>query len=169
MRPLFVALFGFLPASAQAAVIGGPMVRDGLEIVPSVETAVKFDRPPVVMGQDFVFVVADVHASKQNAYGFTGFIPYLSISFTLTKDGAPTYKKVGLLYPTAGKNGPRYVGAAQPEGPGIYHLTYIIAPPSAHGMYRQTDKDNGIPDWWKPITASWDFSFPVSANKVSSE
>jgi uncharacterized protein involved in high-affinity Fe2+ transport len=27
-------------------------------------------------------------------------------------------------------------------------------------MLRQTDKLGGVPDWWKPITASWTFTYP---------
>jgi uncharacterized protein involved in high-affinity Fe2+ transport len=54
-------------------------------------------------------------------------------------------------------------------GPGAYHLIYIVSPPSAHGMYRQTGKDNGVPDWWKPITASWSFTYPNSSNVMSAK
>lgn len=169
MRLAYALLLALLPATAEAAALGGPMVRDGVEIVPGIETGVQFDRPPVSLAADSLFPTADVRAAKDNAHGFTGFIPYLSISFTLTKDGAPTFKKSGLLYPTAGKSGPRYMGATELAGAGTYHLTYIVSPPSAHGMYRQTGKENGVPEWWKPITASWNFTYPISSNSVSSQ
>jgi uncharacterized protein involved in high-affinity Fe2+ transport len=181
MRPAYALLLALLRATASAAgvglaasaagaaVIGGPMLRDGVEIVPGAETGVQFDRSPTSLAPDSLFFTADVHATKDNAQGFTGFIPYLSISFTLTKDGEPTFKKSGLLYPTAGKSGPRYMGAAMMGGPGTYHLTYIVSPPSAHGMYRQTGKENGVPDWWKPVTASWTFTYPNSSNVVSAK
>ncbi|HEY2009077.1 MAG TPA: iron transporter [Rhizomicrobium sp.] len=170
MRPAYAFLLALLlPATAEAANLGAPLARDGIEVAPGMETAVQFDRPPTSLAPDSVFLTADVHAARDNAHGFTGFIPYLSISFTLTKDGEPTYKKSGLLYPTAGKAGPRYIGAAEMAGPGNYHLTYIVSPPSAHGMYRQTGKDNGVPDWWKPITAKWDFAYPNSSNLVSAK
>jgi len=167
MRPMLVLPLMLLPATAMAAPIGAPMLRDGVEIVAGSETGIQFDRAPTSLAPDAIFLTADVHAAKDEAHGFTGFIPYLSISFTLTKDGEPTYKKAGLLYPTAGKAGPRYIGAAEMAGAGTYHLTYIISPPSAHGMYRQTGKENGVPDWWKPITAKWDFTYP--ANQVSAK
>ena len=177
MRPAYALLLALLPAiglasPAGAAVIGTPVARDGVEVAPGIETAIQFDRPPTSLATDSIFLVADVHATKDNQHGFTGFVPYLSISFTLTKDGQPTYKKSGLLYPTAGKSGPRYIGAAEMAGPGNYHLTYIVSPPNAHGMYRQTGKDNGVPDWWKPITAKWDFTYPnslASSNLVSAK
>jgi uncharacterized protein involved in high-affinity Fe2+ transport len=174
MRPACALLLALLPTAAsvglaQAAPVGAASVRGGVEIVPGIETGIQFDRAPTSLAPDPVFLTGDVHANKDNAHGFSGFIPYLSISFALTKDGEPTFKKSGLLYPTAGKSGPRYIGAAAMAGPGIYHLTYIVSPPSAHGMYRQTGKDNGVPDWWKPISASWTFTYPISPNLVSAK
>jgi uncharacterized protein involved in high-affinity Fe2+ transport len=173
MRPACALLLAMPSAAAlggltaSAAPIGASAVRDGVEIVPGIETGIQFDRPPTSLAADTVFLTADVHATRDNAQGFAGFIPYLAISFSLTKDGAPTFKKFGLLYPTAGKSGPRYIGAAGLDGPGTYHLIYIVSAPSAHGMYRQTGKENGVPDWWKPITASWTFLYPISPNFVS--
>ena len=173
MRPACALLLALMSAAAlggltaSAAPIGASAVRDGVEIAPGIEAGIQFDRPPTSLAADTVFLTADVHATRDNAQGFAGFIPYLAISFGLTKDGAPTFKKSGLLYPTAGKSGPRYIGAAGLDGPGIYHLTYIVSAPSAHGKYRQTGKENGVPDWWKPITASWTFTYPVSPNLVS--
>lgn len=172
MRPVLALLLVLLPATAAfvglgasaagAAPLGTSVARGGIEIAPGLEANVQFDRAPTSLAPDLVFLIADVHATKDNVHGFTGFVPYLSISFALTKDGEPTYKKTGLLYPTAGKNGPRYVGITEMSGAGTYHLSYLVSPPSAHGMYRQTGKDNGVPDWWKPITAKWDFAYPTS-------
>jgi hypothetical protein len=148
---------------AGAAVIGGPLLRDGLEIVPSALSGVELDRSPVPVsgGADVIFLVADIRAAKDDAHGFAGFIPYLSVSYALTKDDAPTFKKSGLLYPVAAKDGPHYAAAAALAGPGTYHLTYIVSPPSSHGMLRRTDKAGGVPDWWKPITANWTFKYPM--------
>jgi len=175
MRPPYVLLVALLPtiaftgSAASAAPIGAPLVRDGMEIVPGIEAGIQFDRQPTSLAPDAVFLAADVHATKDEPHGFSGFIPYLSISFTLTRNGDPTFKKSGLLYPAAGKGGPRYIGAAEMGGPGTYNLTYIISPPSAHGMYRLTGKENGVPDWWKPINASWNFTYPNSPNVVSAK
>ncbi|HEX4636146.1 MAG TPA: iron transporter [Rhizomicrobium sp.] len=150
---------------AEAAVIGGPLVRDGIEIVPSTLNGVELDRSPAPPGQgaDAIFLVADVHAAKDDVHGFgeRAFVPYLSISYALTKDDAPTFKKAGLLYPIAAKGGPRYGAATELAGSGSYHLTYIVSPPNAHGMLRRTDKTAGVPDWWKPITVNWTFSYPL--------
>jgi uncharacterized protein involved in high-affinity Fe2+ transport len=170
MRVLWTVPAAFLAAvpvlSASAAVIGGPLMRDGLEIVPSTLSGVELDRPAAMSrSADSVFLTADVHAAKGETHGFAeqAFIPYLSISYVLTKDDAPTFKRAGLLYPVAAKSGPRYGAGTDMAGPGTYHLTYIISPPNAHGMMRQTDKADGVPDWWKPITARWNFTYPTSA------
>jgi uncharacterized protein involved in high-affinity Fe2+ transport len=145
----------------QAAVIGGPLLRDGVEIVPSIVKGMDIDRAMVRSAQS-VFLVADIRAAKDEPHGFAehAFIPYLSVSYTLTKDDAPTFKKAGLLYPVAAKSGPHYAAAAELAGQGTYHLTYIVSPPSAHGMLRRTDKAAGVPEWWKPITANWTFNYP---------
>jgi periplasmic iron binding protein len=163
----FFSIFLVAVVPAGAAVIGGPLLRDGLEIVPSTLSGAQLDRSPAAMGRgaDSMFLVADIHATKDEAHGFAGhaFIPYLSISYALTKDDAPTFKKAGLLFPIASKDGPHYAAATELAGPGTYHLTYIVSPPSSHGMMRRTDKAGGVPDWWKPITANWTFTYPTSA------
>src|SRR5271167_958604 len=138
MRPVLVLLLVLLPAAgfvglaasaAGAAPLGASVAREGIEIAPGLETSVQFDRTPTSPAPGSVFLTADVHATKDNVHGFTGFVPYLSISFALTKDGEPTYKKTGLLYPTAGKSGPRYVGITELSGVGTYHLSYLVSPP----------------------------------------
>lgn len=157
----------FASGEGRAAAIGGPLLREGLEIVPSAVTGVELDRLPTTMSRtaEALFLLADVHAAKDEAHGFGehAFVPYLAISYVLTKDDAPTFKKAGLLVPVATKSGPRYGASADMAGPGTYHLTYIISPPSAHGMMRQTDKTGGVPVWFKPITGSWTFTYPMSA------
>jgi uncharacterized protein involved in high-affinity Fe2+ transport len=146
---------------ARAAVIGAPVLQGGIEIVPAALNGVEVDRV-TAKSADAVWLAADVHATRDGRHGFAehAFIPYLSISFVLTKDGAPTFKKAGLLVPIAAKDGPHYAAAADMAGPGTYQLTYIVSPPSARGMMRRTDKADGVPEWFKPITASWTFNYP---------
>ena len=167
MRSIWALFSLFLASPAAAAIIGGPLVRDGLEIVPSTLSGVGLDRVPATMGgaMESVFLVADVHAARDEPHGFPehAFVPYLSISYVLTKDDAPTFKKAGLLYPVAARSGPHYAAAAELTGPGTYHLTYIVSPPSSHGMMRRTDKAGGVPDWWKPITVNWTFKYPTDS------
>lgn len=168
MRSLcFFSAMLLAAAPVRAASIGEPILRDGVEIAAKTMTGLELDRLPAGMNRsaDAVFLVADVHAVKDGVHGFSenAFIPYLSISYALTKDGAPTFKRAGLLYPIAAKSGPHYAASTDMAGPGTYHLIYIVSPPSSRGMMRQTDKTGGVPDWWKPITAQWTFTHADNA------
>ena len=155
-------LLAVLPA--RAAVLGGPVLQSGVEIIPAALTGVELDKGARVQTPDPIFLAADIHAGSSEAHGFAehAFIPYLSVSFVLTKEGAPTFRKVGLLYPVATRTGPRYGAATEMSGAGTYHLSYIVSPPSSHGMMRQTGTD-GVVEWWKPITGTWIFTYPMSA------
>lgn len=165
MRVLLAASAILLPLSpAHATTIGVPLARDGIEIVPSYQTGVALDRSPAVLARpaEALHLEALVRATKGEAHGFAegAFIPYLSVAYSLTKEGTPTFRKTGLLYPMAARSGPHYGTNLDMAGPGTYHLTYIVSPPTAHGMMRHADKAGGVPDWWKPITASWTFNYP---------
>ncbi len=154
-----------VPAFAvQEFYVGEPVVKEGMQIVPNYLTGVEMDKMPAGMGMgaDAVHLEADVHATNAEAHGFAedAWIPYLTINFVLTKDGAPTYKKTGILFPMTAKDGPHYANNVDMAGPGTYHLTYLISPPTAHGFIRHTDKASGVPDWWKPISVSWTFTYP---------
>ncbi len=151
-------------ARADEFPIGEALVKEGLRIVPCYVTGVQLDKTPAGMGidADTVHLQADIHATKDEAHGFAegAWMPYLTIGFALTKDGVATYKKNGFLYPVAAKDGPHYAANVDLAGPGTYHLTAIISPPTSHGLLRHVDKSSGVPDWWKPITASWTFTYP---------
>jgi len=148
-----------LSTSVNAGVIGGPLLTEGLSVIPSYQTGVTLDRMAAPPGS--IHLEADVRATAGEAHGFAegAFIPYLTIAWSLTRPDNPTFKKSGLLYPMVSKAGPHYGGAAEMAGPGSYHLTYIISPPTSHGLLRHTGKD-GVQAWWKPITAQWDFQYP---------
>jgi periplasmic iron binding protein len=161
----YVLVFPAAPALAvQAFAIGEPVITDGMQIMPGYLTGVELDRNPPGMGlnADSVLLEADVHATAAERHGFPkdAWIPYLDIHFELTKDGDRTYKKTGILFPMAARSGPQYANGADMAGPGVYHLTYIISPPTSHGFIRHMDKASGVAAWWKPITVSWTFSYP---------
>lgn len=154
-----------IPAfAAQEFYIGEPVVKEGMQIVPNYLTGITMDRMPSGMGmsQDHIHLEADVHATAAESHGFAedSWIPYLDIHYELTKDGAKTYKKTGILFPMTAKDGPHYANDVDMAGPGIYHLIYIISPPPSHGFIRHTDDASGVPDWWKPIRLNWTFNYP---------
>jgi len=103
---------------------------------------------------------ADIHALKDNPHGFRegDWIPYLDISYTITKHGSD-WSVTGALMPMAASDGPHYADNVKLDGGGKYHLTYHIKPPAYHAFHRHTDRETGIPEWWQPFSLDWDFAF----------
>jgi hypothetical protein len=175
MRPAFLTaallttpvLTGGPAFAAQEFYIGEPVVKEGMQIVPNYLTGIEMDKMPSGMGmsQDSVHLEADVHATAAESHGFAedAWIPYLDIHYQLTKEDLRTYKKTGILFPMTAKDGPHYANNVDMAGPGTYHLTYFISPPTSHGFIRHIDKASGVPDWWKPINLSWTFTYPSKA------
>jgi periplasmic iron binding protein len=153
------------PSLALAAefYIGEPVVQNDLQVVPNYLVGIEMDHMPpgMEMGADTIHLEADVHATKTEKHGFAedSWIPYLTIRYTLTKDGSK-FKKTGALAPMTAGDGPHYANNVKMDGPGTYQLTYAISPPSANGFIRHVDKATGVPDWWKPMTLHWTFTYP---------
>jgi hypothetical protein len=150
-------------AGAQEYYIGEPVVKEGMQIVPNYLTGIQMDRHPpgMAMGASAVHLEADVHATKDEAHGFPedAWIPYLTIKFSLTKNGG-NFHRSGELYPMTAKDGPHYANNVDMAGPGTYKLTYTLLPPSSHGFIRHVDTGSGVPGWWQPIAATWIFTYP---------
>ena len=161
-----LALAGAAATSAHAGefYIGEPVVKEHIQIVPNYLLGIEMNKhvPGMEMGKDAIHLEADVHAAKDEPHGLAEdvWIPYVTLKYTLTKKGS-LFKKTGKLEAMVAKDGMHYANGVKMDGPGTYHLTYVISPPA---MYRHVDKATGIPDWWKPITADWTFQYP-SKNK----
>jgi hypothetical protein len=162
-----LSVLALAPAAnaAQEFYIGEPVVKENMQIVPNYLTGITMDRMPKGMemgGKDNVHLEADIHATASDNHGFQEdqWIPYLTVKFTLTKKGDAKFKKTGELQPMIAKDGTHYANNVNMAGPGTYALTYTILPPSAKGFIRHTDAASGVPDWWKPVTASWTFAYP---------
>lgn len=167
-RTMLAALAGALLAvapaiAAQEFYVGEPVVKEGMQIVPNYLIGIAMDRHPpgMAMAKGAVHLEADVHATKDETHGFSedAWIPYLTIKFTLAKNGSK-FSRSGQLYPMTAKDGPHYANNVEMAGPGTYRLTYTILPPSSHGFIRHVDAASGVPDWWKPVAASWLFTYP---------
>jgi uncharacterized protein involved in high-affinity Fe2+ transport len=161
----FAASVALAPTFGHAAefYIGEPVVQDDMRIVPNYLVGIEMDHMPPggQMGRDSIHLEADVHATKDEKHGFPedAWIPYLTIRYTLTKDGS-NFKKTGKLAPMTAADGPHYANNVNMAGPGTYQLTYEVLPPSSNGFIRHIDKATGVPDWWKPITLHWTFTYP---------
>jgi uncharacterized protein involved in high-affinity Fe2+ transport len=153
------------PTAAKAAefYIGEPVEAQNLQIVPNYLVGIKMAPMPkgMDMGADVVHLEADVHATKGETHGFAedAWIPYLTIKYTLTKAGS-SFHKTGVLAAMTAGDGPHYANNVHMAGPGAYHLTYEILPPSSNGFVRHVDKATGVPAWWTPITEKWTFTYP---------
>ncbi len=143
--------------------IGEPVEQNDLQIVPNYLVGIEMDRMPpgMEMGPNSIHLEVDVHATKNEKHGFPedAWIPYLTIRYTLTKDGSH-FKKTGALAPMTAGDGPHYANNVNMAGPGTYQLTYVISAPSSNGFIRHIDKATGVPDWWKPMTLHWTFTYP---------
>jgi uncharacterized protein involved in high-affinity Fe2+ transport len=146
--------------AAQEFYVGEPVVKEHLQIVPNYLTGIEMNAHPpgMEMGPDSIHLEADVHAAADEAHSLPEdtWIPYLTISYDLTKTGSP-FHKTGKLAAMVAKDGLHYANGVKMAGPGTYHLTYVISPPA---LYRHADKATGVPDWWKPIKADWTFQYP---------
>jgi uncharacterized protein involved in high-affinity Fe2+ transport len=164
---LATSLLAAAPTDAREYFVGGPVKQQDMEIVANYLLGVEMAPMPMTMGgmmehgDHMIHLEADIHATADNPYGYAdgAWIPYLTVSYDLKKDGSD-WSASGTLIPMTAKDGPHYANNLNMGGPGLYHLTYRIEPPAPDVFGRHIDKETGVPDWWKPIAVSFDFKYP---------
>jgi len=150
--------------SATAAYAGdveiGAVERDGMEIAAVYIQPVTMAPMLPGMGPGDIHLEADIKALADNPNGFSegAWIPYLTVSYTITKKGTD-WRTQGTFMPMVASDGPHYAQNIVLDGAGRYHLSYHIDPPPRAGFFRHTDKESGTEKWWKPIDLDWDFVF----------
>jgi hypothetical protein len=148
--------------------IGEPLEKNGMRIGAVYLQGVVMDPQDEICGgaDADVHLEADIHALKGNPNGFAAgeWVPYLGVSYELTKPGTDFSSK-GPLVPMVADDGPHYGRNIKLAGPGKYHLAVVINPPSYNGFYRHVDKETGVGQWWQPIHHEWDFTFVGSVGK----
>ena len=153
------------PADAREYFVGGPVKEHDMEIVANyligVEMAPMGEMAMHHDGGDMIHLEADIHATADNPYGYAdgAWVPYLTVSYALKKDGSD-WISAGKLVPMTAKDGPHYANNVMMNGPGQYSVTYSIEPPAPEAFGRHVDKLTGVPDWWKPVTVSFSFKYP---------
>lgn len=152
-------------AHAKEYYIGGPDYQDSMEIVSSYLLSVQMDPMPPDMpmsGSDVIHLEVDLHATANNPWGYDdqSWIPYVTIDYVLTKEGTP-WQHAAKLLPMSANDGPHYADSVEMDGPGKYKVVYTFEPPSVNGYFRHTDKETGIPAWWKPFSETFTFTYPV--------
>jgi periplasmic iron binding protein len=117
--------------------------------------------PNMPTGADVIHLEADIHATGYGVHGIPdgGWIPYLKVQYSLVKLGT-SWKAAGELGPTVAKDGLHYGNNVRMDGPGDYQLVFQISPPSVNGLVRHTDAGTGVPEWWKPFSADFEFTYP---------
>jgi uncharacterized protein involved in high-affinity Fe2+ transport len=165
MLPIAAAALLALPAAAQAREypIGGPVHAHDMEIAASYLVGIEMAPMPagMAMGPDVVHLETDVHATADNPYGFAdaAWIPYLTIEYTIAKDGS-SWKQSGRLLAMTAKDGPHYANNVRMPGPGKYTVELRYIAPESNGFLRHVDAETGVPAWWAPFTERFTFDYP---------
>ncbi len=160
-----VALATSGPLSAKEIPVGPKQKVSGMEIGAVYLQPIEMEPPGMMRDakDSDMHLEADIKAEKDNTNGFaTGdWIPYLVVSYELTKEGDPAVIK-GSLMPMVANDGPHYGDNVKVKGPGKYKLKLVIAPPSqnAHAHFgRHVDKETGVGPWFETFTLEYDFVF----------
>lgn len=147
--------------------IGEAFEQNGMEIgAVYLQPVMMEPEMPMMQGPMDIHLEADIHALKNNPNGFGvgEWIPYLQISYHLSKVNS-TWSQTGSLMPMVANDGPHYGINTNLKGAGKYHLTFHINPPPYNGFARHTDKETGVGKWWMPFDVSWDFVYVGTGKK----
>jgi uncharacterized protein involved in high-affinity Fe2+ transport len=177
MRHLSIAAAGLalafalaVPAAAKEYPIGKPHTEAGLEIAAVYLQPIEMDPPGMMRpaAESDIHLEADIKATADNNNGFADgeWVPALVVTYELQKDGGQPI--AGALMPMVANDGPHYGDNVKLAGPGKYRLKLLVKPPSAdpHAHFgRHVDKETGVGPWFKPIEASYEFTFAGTGKK----
>lgn len=155
-------------AAAAEQPAGVPVDQHGMRVMAVLLQPVEME--PAMADQDpaksDIHLEADIHALQNNPNGFAedAWIPYLAVTYKLTKQGS-AWRASGVLYPMVANDGPHYGANVKLDGPGAYKLLLQISPPSTHGFMRHIDKETGVGPWWTPFQYTGGFKFIGTGKK----
>lgn len=152
--------------SAGEVPVGEPVEKNGMEIAAVYLQPTMMEPMMPGMGGADIHLEADIHAIEGNNNGFGAgeWVPYLGISYRITKKGS-NWETVGRFMPMVASDGPHYAANIKLDGPGKYALRYHIDPPSYQGFFRHTDKETGVGPWWAPFDLNWEFAYVGTGKK----
>lgn len=145
--------------------LGEPVEKNGMEIAGVYLQSVMMEPHMAAHDNTDIHIEADVKGAEGNNNGFGKgeWIPYLDITYVITKQNSG-FKKTGTLYPMVASDGPHYGDNIKMDGPGKYHVAYTLKP-AAHNFLRHTDKETGVGKWWAPFTVEWDVAYTGTGAK----
>lgn len=157
-------------AAAKEIPIGAPQTLGGMTISAVYLQPIEMEPEGMMRParDSDVHMEADIKAAKENKNGFAegDWIPYLVVKYELTRAGGEMQK--GDFMPMVANDGPHYGDNVKLAGPGKYKLKLTIAPPSAnqHAHFgRHVDKETGVGEWFKPLTAEFEFTYAGTGKK----
>lgn len=152
------------PATAAEYEIGSAKTAHGMEIAAVYLQPVQMEPEGMMRAaaDSDIHLEADISATADNKNGFGEgtWVPYLSVSYELTKVGGKTL--AGDFMAMVASDGPHYGDNVKLEGPGTYKLRLTISPPSAEGhahFGRHTDRETGVGEWFKPFSLDYEFVY----------
>jgi uncharacterized protein involved in high-affinity Fe2+ transport len=161
----FAASLAAPAAFALETPIGKPQIQSGMEIAAVYLQPVPMEPAGMMksVAESDIHLEADIHAQSDNHNGFPdgAWIPYLGVSYEISKQGGGQ-KLSGGLMPMVANDGPHYGDNVKLAGPGKYTLKLSIAPPGSSPdshFGRHTDKETGVGPWFKPFTVQYEFTY----------
>jgi len=162
-----VPAFCLLASSVMAAEqpIGEPQECGGMEIAAVYLQPIEMDPAHYMRlaSESDIHLEVDLSATEGNVTGFQegSWIPYLDISYELTKKGSSKVIK-GHAHTMVANDGPHYGDNIKLDGAGSYHLKVITNPPKADSNFgRHVDKETGVGAWFKQCITEYDFVYIV--------
>ena len=156
------------PAAAGELPAGEPLEKHGMQITGVYLQPVQME--PVMADQDpkrtDIHLEADIKATADNKNGFgeDDWVPFLRVSYTLTKKGS-AWRASGDLHSMVANDGPHYGANVKLDGSGEYALVFRISPPDGHAFMRHTDKETGVAAWWPAFEYTGGFKFVGTGKK----
>ncbi|MDK9719815.1 MAG: iron transporter [Rhodospirillales bacterium] len=176
--PKFLAVLALAGLAATVALakeypIGKPVTKNGMEVAAVYLQPIEMEPKGMMRpaAESDIHLEADIKATQGNVNGIAEgeWVPYLSITYELTKAGSSDVIK-GPMMPMVASDGPHYGDNVKLMGPGKYKLKLVVSAPDAnpHNHFgRHTDKETGVAPWFKPFEAEYDFTFAGTGKKGS--
>lgn len=153
--PLMLAM-GLGSAVAVEFPAGTPQEYQGMRVAGTFLQAVSRDSEGR-SGNPFladIHLGAAIHATRNNPDGFRegDWIPFLQVLYRLKRPhGHGDWSACGELMPMAATEGPHYGANIRLDGPGLYHLSLLIAPSDSQPERRtpegRTPESRVVPAW----------------------